>query len=108
MQKIHIISCCAECSAYKLRLGRTPYCEKQNRRIEEDSENPVNPVLIGFPEWCPLKAVDSTGEPNVNYKKEVKQIIRIMEDNSNLDAITEAAHYLNSVVEDAKKKTGTN
>jgi hypothetical protein len=89
-------------------MGRTPYCEKQIRRIEEDSENPVNPALVGFPEWCPLKAVETSGDLNTNYKKEVKQIMRIMEDDSNPDAITEAAHYLNSVVEDAKKKAETN
>jgi hypothetical protein len=88
-------------------MGRMPYCEKQSRRIEEDSENPVNPALIGFPEWCPLKTVNTAGEPKTNYKKEIKQIMRIMEDDSSPDAVTEAAHYLNSVVEDAKKKAET-
>lgn len=84
-----------------------PYCEKQARRIEENSESPVNPVLIGFPEWCPLKTVTTSGSPDTDYRKEIKQIMRIMEDGSNRDAVTEAAHYLNSVVENAKNKTET-
>jgi hypothetical protein len=108
MQKIYNISCCGECPAYKIRMGRTPYCEKQGRRIDEDTENPINPALIGFPAWCPLNSVAISGETNIDYRNEVKQIIRIVEDNSFPDALAEASHYLNSVVKDAKKKTETN
>ena len=103
MQKIIKISCCAECSAHLLRLGRIPHCRKMNRRIDENSENLINPALIGFPEWCPLETVESE-ETVTDYKKEVRHILKIVIDDSNPDLIQEASHYLNSVVEDAKKK----
>jgi hypothetical protein len=88
-------------------MGRINYCDKKNRRIEGNSENPVNPAVVGFPEWCPLETVEAS-ETNDNYKKEVKQILRIMEDESNPDAILEASYYLNTVIENAKKKAETN
>jgi hypothetical protein len=84
-------------------MGRMPFCEKESSRIDEDSENPINPALVGFPEWCPLEtAVISEGQ-NTDYKREVKQIMRII-DNASPDAFQEASHYLNSVIENAKKK----
>ena len=106
MQKIIKISCCAECSAHLLRLGRIPYCGKTNQRIDENSENLVNPALVGFPEWCPLETVEPE-ETIADYKKEVKHIMKIMNDDSNPDPIQEASHYLNSVIENAKRKPET-
>jgi hypothetical protein len=88
-------------------MGHQPHCEKQGWRIEGDSDNPVNAAMVGFPEWCPLETVETAGEKNSDYKKEVKQIIRIMADDANQDALLEASHYLNKVIEDAKKKTET-
>jgi hypothetical protein len=82
-------------------------CEKQGWRIEGASDNPVNVAMVGFPKWCSLETVETAGEKNSDYKKEVKQIIRIMADNSNQDALLEASHYLNKVIEDVKKKTET-
>jgi hypothetical protein len=108
MQKIYIISCCAECPAYKLRMDRLPHCEKEGRRIKGDSSNPVNFANIGFPEWCPLESMEMARGKNHDYKKEVTQIMCIMEDSFNQDAILEASHYLNKVIEDAKKKAETN
>jgi hypothetical protein len=104
MQKINNISCCAECSACKPRMGGIPYCAKTGRRIDEDTETPVNPALTGFPKWCPLDSVKTPGEMDVNYKKEIKRIMKIMEDDSNADALSEASHYLNSVVGNAKNR----
>jgi hypothetical protein len=89
-------------------MGRLPYCEKQRRRIEGNSENPVNFAMVSFPDWCLLETVETAGETNVDYKKEVKQIMRIMMDDANQDALLEASHYLNKVIEDAKNKTETN
>jgi hypothetical protein len=85
-------------------MGRNPYCGKTDRRIDENTDSSINPALVGFPEWCPLETVD-TGEPNTDYKKEVKHIMKIMTEDP--DGIQEASHYLNSVVENAKKKTKT-
>jgi len=104
MQKINIISCCAECSTFKSQEERIPYCEKQKRRIDENSENSVNPALIGFPEWCPLETMKTDGE-TTDYKKEVKRIMRIMADETNPDPLAEASHYLNTVVDDARKQS---
>jgi hypothetical protein len=88
-------------------MGRTSYCEKEGRRIEEDSENPVNPAMVGVPVWCPLET-EMVGEINADYKKEVKKIIQIVSDEYNPDALLEASHYLNKVIEDAKKKPEIN
>jgi hypothetical protein len=104
MQRQIIISCCAECPAYKLRQNRIPHCEKLNQRIDDNTENPVNLALVGFPEWCPLEIVDELGNIDTDYKKEVKRIMQIMEEETP-EALHEASHYLNSLVRDAKKKT---
>lgn len=106
MIKINYISCCAECSAYRLRKNGVSYCEKQEQEIDDNSENPVSSVLTGFPGWCPLSAACKPGETiNVNYKKETKQILRIMGVNcdSDSDSIAEASYYLNSIVERSRK-----
>jgi hypothetical protein len=107
MQKIYIISCCAECPAYKLRMGRMSYCEKQEQRIKENSENPVNSAMVGFPEWCPLETIETAGKTNIDYRKEVKQILRIVANDFNPDNFLEASHYLNKVIENVKNKTET-
>jgi hypothetical protein len=107
MQKINKISCCAECSAYLLKLKSIPHCGKMDRRVDENSENSINPALTGFPEWCPLETVKPE-ETITDYKKEINNIMEIMTDDSNTDALQEASHYLNSVVENAKKKTKAN
>jgi hypothetical protein len=106
MQKICIISCCAECPAYKMRVDRLPQCKRQGWLIEGNSDNPVNLEMVGFPEWCPLEAVETV--MNGNYQKEVNQIMRIMEDDANQDALLDASLYLNRIVEDAKKKAEIN
>jgi hypothetical protein len=85
-------------------MGRLPYCEKMGLRIIGDSENPVNPAMVQFPEWCPLETVAAGRTSNGSYKKEIRQIMRIMEDAPGADAIIEASHYLNSVIENAKKE----
>ena len=103
MQKLNIISCCAECSVYKLRAERIPYCEKLDRRVDDNSEKSINPALVGFPEWCPLETFKITGESLKDFRKEVKQIMKIMSDETFSDALAEASYYLNSVVENAKK-----
>ena len=109
MQKINIISCCAECSACKVSPNNNvPLCEKQSRRIDENYEGHVNPALVGFPEWCPLETVETPRGIRTNYKKEIKNIMQIMGDESNQDALQEASHYLNTVVENAKKEVETN
>ena len=108
MQKTYIISCCAECPAYSLRKERIPHCGKCNRAINADSENSVNLALIAFPEWCPLESAPTSKEDASDYKKEVKHIVRIMEDDTLLDPLQEASYYMNSVVKNAKKKTETN
>jgi len=107
MQKINILSCCAECPAYKLKDGRTSFCIKENREIESNSENPVNSALVGFPEWCPLETEISKGATK-DYRKEASQIARIVADDSYFDSLQEASYYLNKVVEDAKAKTQSN
>jgi hypothetical protein len=107
MQKQYILSCCAECPAYKERRNGFPGCEKQGWRIEWDSGNSINPSMVGFPEWCPLETVTAQAEMNADYKKEIKRIMQIMEDDANPDALLEASHYLNAVVALAKKKAET-
>jgi hypothetical protein len=89
-------------------MGRSPFCEKQGQLIEGSADNPVNQALVGFPDWCPLDSVRVAGERNGNYKKEIKTILRIMENDSSSDALSEASHYLNSVIEDVKKKAQAN
>jgi hypothetical protein len=88
-------------------MGRLPYCEKQGWQIEGDSNNSVNAAMVGFAEWCPLETVETARKAN-NYKNEVNQILRIMEDDVNQDTLLEASLYLNKVVENAKKKTEVN
>jgi len=102
MRKIYSISCCAECPVYTLRRNRIPYCEQHGREIEWDSESSINPALLGFPEWCSLETM--TEKDIKDYKKEVKQILKIMEGSSYLDSLQEASYYLNSVIETEKIK----
>ena len=104
--KIIRISCCAECLAHSLKSERIPHCGKMNRRIDENSENSINPALIGFPEWCPLETAGAE-ETIADYKKEVKHIMKIMTDDTNSDPLQSASYYLNSVVENAKRATET-
>ena len=105
MQKIIKIACCAECPACRTHVLGIPFCHKMDRRIDEKSDNSVNPALIGFPEWCPLETVE-TEEIITDFKKEIKHIMKIMTDESNTDALQEASHYLNTVIENSKKKAG--
>ena len=108
MQKINIISCCAECSAFRLKDNRIPVCEKKRRRLDENSGESVNPALLSFPKWCPLKTVNPPGEMNTDYKKEVKKIMEIMGNSFNTEALHEASYYLNSIVKDAKSNIDGN
>jgi len=107
MQKIYKLTCCAECPAYQAKKGGKFYCEKEFRGGEVSSENYVDDTIVAFPEWCPLESVTAE-EAVIDYKKEVKKIVQIFEDSSFLDSLQEASHYLNTVVENAKKKTGAN
>ena len=102
MQKINKISCCAECSAYVLKKEAISFCKKAKKSIKTDSNNYVNLALVGFPEWCPLDSLDFQGNIIINFKKEVKQIMEIMKNSSNSDALQDASQYLNSVLENAK------
>ena len=102
MQKVIIISCCAECPAYRLISGVAPFCGKLGRRTDECSGNFTNPALVGFPDWCPLESFSAADETNIDYKKEIKKIMQITEDGSP-DAIQEAAYYLNSIIKNVKK-----
>jgi hypothetical protein len=71
--------------------------------VEEDSKD-FNLTLMGFPEWCPLDTMESS--KMIDYKKEVKQIMQIMQimpDDFSQDELLEASHYLNRVIETAKK-----
>ena len=104
MQKTIKISCCVECSAHSLKSERIPYCGKMGRRIDDDFEHSVDPALIGFPEWCPLETIEPKGKV-ADYKKHVKTIMKIMSDGFNPDSLQDASHYMNCVVESAKKDT---
>ena len=102
MKKIQKILCCAECTAHTTK-SNISYCKNTDRRIDEDSENPVNIAFIGFPEWCPLETLDNLGKLDIDFKKEIMQIVKIAGNCSNPDSIVEASHYLNEIVENAKK-----
>ena len=106
MQKLIKISCCAECPFYTELDGIIPHCDKQLERIDRNSDNFVNSALIGFPDWCPLESV-TEGKIH-DYKKDILKILRIMENPECLDALQEASHYLNSVVENAKETSKIN
>jgi hypothetical protein len=100
MQKSYMISCCAECPAYRFRQGREPYCEKQGWLIEGSSENPVNPAFVGFPEWCPLPDVEIVGSSlSVGLRKVARQILKRLDLDSDDDSVALVSHYLSTVVD---------
>jgi hypothetical protein len=88
-----------------MRGVAVPYCKKTNRRIDENSGNSINPALVGFPEWCPLETLETKNFSD--YRKEIKDIMKIVTEDISKDALEEASYYLNSVVENAKKKAQT-
>jgi len=79
-----------------------------NRRIDDNSDTLVNPALIGFPAWCPLETVSTFPTAGIDYKKEVKKMMQIMADETVIDPLQEASHYLNSVIQSAENKTKAN
>jgi hypothetical protein len=100
MQKSYTISCCAECPVCRFRKDREAYCEKQGWLIEEDSGNPVNIVLIGFPEWCPLPDVEIVGDSlSVELKKIARQILKRLDLDLDDDSVILISHYLSTVVD---------
>jgi hypothetical protein len=97
MQKTYTISCCAECPAL-IRNGR--FCNKQEREIEQDTSNPVDLILIGFPEWCPLPDVELIGDSlGVELKRVARQVLKRLDLDSDDDSVSSIAHYLSTVVD---------
>ena len=101
MQKICKLSCCVECPSHTLIKNEKSFCTKMNRLIENSLNDPINFALIEFPDWCPLESDENV---IIDYRKEIKNILKIIANDFNsLDSISEASHYLNSVIENAKK-----
>jgi hypothetical protein len=81
-------------------MGREPYCEKRGWLIEGDSENPVSPALIGFPEWCPLPDVEIVGGGlSVDLKRVARQILKQLDLDLDDDSVISISHYLSTVVD---------
>jgi hypothetical protein len=107
MQKNYTLSCCAECPAF---IGKSGFCQKQDRFTEQEASNPVNESLLGFPDWCPLPDVEIVGDGlNAELKKVARQILKRLDLDPDDDSVTSVSHYLSTVVDvkdfkDAKKK----
>jgi len=101
MKKIIKISYCAECPFYEfMQTLKIPFCKKMSRRVDEDSENSVNPALCGFSKWCPLETLKSK-EVLIDFKDDLKKIMEIIGDGTDPATFVEASHYLNDVVTNA-------
>jgi hypothetical protein len=108
MQKSYIISCCAECPAFSIKDN---FCEKEEYVIEQDTSDPVDLTLLGFPEWCPLPDAEIAGDNlSVELKKISRQILKRLDLDLDDDSVTSVSHYLSTVVDikdfkGAKKKS---
>jgi hypothetical protein len=97
MQKSYTISCCAECPAF---IRKDSFCEKEETVIEQDSSNPVDLTLLGFPEWCPLPDVEIVGDNlSVELKKVARQILKRLDLDLDDDSVSSVSHYLSTVVD---------
>jgi hypothetical protein len=111
MQKSYIISCCAECPAF---AKKDSFCEKEESLIEQDTSNPVDLTLLGFPEWCPLPDVEIMGANlSVELRRVARQILKRLDLDSDDDSVSSISHYLSTVVDikdfkDEKKKAEGN
>jgi hypothetical protein len=97
MQKRYTISCCAECPAF---IKKDNFCKKKDAIIEQDTSNPANLILIGFPEWCPLPDVEIIGDNlDVKLKKVARQILKQLDLDLDDDSVISIFHYLSTVVD---------
>jgi hypothetical protein len=107
-----MISCCAECPAFISKSGN--FCKKEEMTIDRDISSPVDIILIGFPEWCPLPDVEIVGDNlGVEIKKVARQILKRLDLDSDDDSVISISHYLSTVVDvkdfkGSKEKTKSN
>jgi hypothetical protein len=103
-----MISCCVECPAF---IKKDNFCKKKEIDIDQDSSNPVDLTLFGFPEWCPLSDVEIVGDNlSIGFKKIARQILKRLDLDLDDDSITLISHYLSTTVDikdsrGAKKKS---
>jgi hypothetical protein len=96
MQKNYTISCCAECPAF---IRRGTFCKKEELTIEGDTSNPVDLILIGFPEWCPLPDIALVGDSlDVGLRRVSRQILKRLDLDLDDGTVTSISHYLSTVV----------
>jgi hypothetical protein len=96
MQKKYILSCCAECPVFR----KDNFCGKEDRSIEQDTSNPVDLILIGFPEWCPLPDAEIIGDNlNAEIKRVARQVLKRLDLDLDDDAVSSVSHYLSTVVD---------
>jgi hypothetical protein len=111
MQKSCTISCCAECPAF---TRKDNFCEKEESIIERDTSEPVDLVLLGFPEWCPLPDAEIVGDNlNAEIKRVARQILKRLDLEVDDESVSSVSHYLSTVVDikdfkGAKEKSKSN
>jgi hypothetical protein len=111
MQKSYTISCCAECPAF---VRKDNFCKKNEMDIEQDSSNPVDLTLLGFPGWCPLPDVEIAGDSlSAELKRIARQVLKRLDLDLDDDSVTSISHYLSTVVDikdfkGAKEKAESN
>jgi hypothetical protein len=97
MQKSYTISCCAECPAFSRKDN---FCKKEEIHIDQDTSNPIDLTLLGFPEWCSLPDVEIMGDNlGVELKKVARQILKRFDLESDDDSVSSISHYLSTVVD---------
>lgn len=97
--KINKISCCAECSALHKHNGSC-LCTKAEKEILMETSDSVDKTLVSFPSWCPLENTKTTEGNCKDYRDVICNIIKILGGPHYSKAlISEAAYYLNTVLE---------
>jgi hypothetical protein len=99
MQKKYTISCCGECPAF-VKRGNQTLCVKKEFTFEQDTSNPVDLTLIGFPEWCPLPDAEIVGDSmGTELKRIARQILKRLDWDFDDDVVSEISRYLSTVVD---------
>jgi hypothetical protein len=97
MQKNYMISCCGECPAF---IRKHNLCRKRDKVVEQEASTPVDCIMLGFPDWCPLSDIEIVGGGlNSELRRIVRRVLKMLEWDADDSAVTSVANYLSTVVD---------